>query len=288
VKTLRLRVLRAAKDGNVSQLVAERDYAQSYVLLGIAANDLLRESLVFKGGTALRKVHFPGYRFSEDLDFSMVAGPRGDDLERALRAAIGCAEEAARKLAPLVFTLERGTEREPHPGGQETFVVRAQFPWQSQPIVPVKIEIAQDEPVLLPAPPRAVAHGYGEPFEASVRTYGLEEICAEKLRSTRQTHAVLAANGWARSRAQDYYDLWHLVRAGRETIDWSSVAAILPAKCAHRGVALRSVRDVFEPQLLEEIRATWQRTLVPFVRELPPVDRVLTETREDLEALLRL
>jgi len=288
VKALGLRVRRAAKDGNVSQFVAERDYAQSYVLLGIAANDLLRESLVFKGGTALRKVHFPGYRFSEDLDFSMVAGPRGDDLERAIRAAIGFAEEAARKSAPLAFTLERGTEREPHPGGQETFVVRAQFPWQSQPIVPVKIEIAQDEPVLLPAPPRAVAHGYDEPFEASVRTYGLEEICAEKLRSTRQTHAVLAARGWARSRARDYYDLWHLVRAGRETIDWSSVAAILPAKCAHRGVDLRTVGDAFEAQLLEEVRATWRRTLGPFVRELPAVNRVLSETREDLEALLRL
>ena len=288
MKALQIQIQRAAKDGNVSQLVAERDYAQSYVLLGVAAHELLRENLVFKGGAALRKVHFPGYRFSEDLDFSMVAGPRGDDLERAIRAAIGSAAEAARKLAPLAFTVERYIEREPHPGGQETFVVRAQFPWQRQPIVPVRIEIAQDEPVLLPAPPRAVAHGYDEPFAVAVRTYGLEEICAEKLRSTRQTHAVLAASGWARSRARDYYDLWHLVRAGRETIDWSSVAAILPAKCAHRGVALRTIGDVFEPQLLQEVRATWQRTLVPFVRELPAVDRVLSETREDLEALLRL
>ena len=288
MKALRLRILRAAKDGNVSQLVAERDYAQSYVLLGIAANDLLRESLVFKGGTALRKVHFPGYRFSEDLDFSMVAGPKGDDLEHAIRAAVASAEAAARKLAPLAFTVERYQERDPHPGGQEAFVVRAQFPWQRQPTVPVKIEITQDEPVLLPAPPRAVAHGYDEPFEVSVRTYGLEEICAEKLRATRQSHAVLAARGWARSRARDYYDLWHLVRAGPEAIDWSSVAAILPTKCAHRGVAIRTVGDIFEPQLLEQVRATWQRTLGPFVREFPAVDSALSETREHLEALLRL
>lgn len=218
----------------------------------------------------------------------MVAGPKGDDLDRAIRAAVASAEQAARKSAPLAFTIERYVEREAHPGGQEAFVVRAQFPWKRQPIVPVKIEITQDEPVLLPAPPRAVAHGYDEPFEASVRTYGLEEICAEKLRSTRQTHAALAARGWARSRARDYYDLWHLVRAGRETIDWPSVAAILPAKCAHRRVTLRTVGDVFEPQLLEEVRTTWQRTLGPFLRELPPVDKVLSETREHLEALLRL
>lgn len=32
--------------------------------------DSLRETLVFKGGTALRKCDFGDYRFSEDLDFS--------------------------------------------------------------------------------------------------------------------------------------------------------------------------------------------------------------------------
>jgi len=288
VKTLQYRVRQAARDGNVSQLVAERDYAQSYVLLGVAANALLRETLVFKGGTALRKVHFRDYRFSEDLDFSMVAGPHGDDLDRAIRAAVASAQAAARELAPLAFSVERYQERDPHPGGQEAFIVRAQFPWQRQPMVPVKIEITHDEPVLLPSPPRAVAHGYDELLDVSVRSYGLEEICAEKLRSTRQTQAALAARGWTRPRARDYYDLWHLVRTGHDSIDWSSIAGILPAKCAHRGVVLRSVGDVFEPRLLEEVRTTWQRTLGPFVRELPPVDEVLSETREYLEALLRL
>lgn len=31
-----------------------------------------KDSLVFKGGTALRKCYFPGYRFSEDLDFTSL------------------------------------------------------------------------------------------------------------------------------------------------------------------------------------------------------------------------
>ena len=287
MKTLRHRVQRAAQDGGVSQLVVERDYAQSYVLLGIAANDVLKERLIFKGGTALKKVHFASYRFSEDLDFSMVDGPKGEDLERAFRAAVASAEGAARVLAPLAFTIQRYQERDPHPGGQEAFVVRVQFPWQRQPMVPVKIEVTHDEPALLPAPPRAVAHGYDEPLAVFVRTYGLEEICAEKLRATRQTQATLAARGWARSRARDFYDLWHLVRDPPERIDWASVSSILPAKCALRQVAITNVGDIFDPPLLAEVSATWQRTLGPFVRELPDVSKVLAETREGLDVLLR-
>ena len=155
----------AAKDGGVNQLVAERDYVQSYVLLGIAATTELRDSLAFKGGTALKKVHFGSYRFSgfsEDLDFSGIDAPQGPRLEQAVRGAVAAAEEAARRLAPLTLAIERYQEREPHPGGQEAFIVRVQFPWQRQPMVPIKIEITHDEPVMLDAPSVPIQHGYGE------------------------------------------------------------------------------------------------------------------------------
>lgn len=288
MKTLQRRIQQAAKDAGVPQLAVERDYAQSYVLLGIASQTELREALVFKGGTALQKIHFRDYRFSEDLDFSAVEGPTHAELEQAVRAAMNAAQAAAREFAAVAMSVERHQERDPHPGGQEAFIVRVQFPWHREPLVPVKIEIARDEPVLLPAPPMAVVHGYEEPFEVSVRTYGLEEICAEKLRSTRQTQARRAARVWARPRARDFYDLWHLVRLEPGLVDWTSVGAILPRKCAHRQVSIHSVADVFEPALVDEVRAAWARTLGPFVPELPDVDRVLAETREGLETLLEL
>jgi hypothetical protein len=47
-----------------------RDHALSYLLAGIAAVPELAQGVVFKGGTALRKCYFAGYRYSEDLDFS--------------------------------------------------------------------------------------------------------------------------------------------------------------------------------------------------------------------------
>ncbi|MGH7858283.1 MAG: nucleotidyl transferase AbiEii/AbiGii toxin family protein [Candidatus Binatia bacterium] len=288
MKALRVRMQQTAKKGGVNQIVVERDYAQSYVLLGIAATPALRDSLVFKGGTALKKVHFGSYRFSEDLDFSATSGPQGRALEDAVRSATAAAETAARRLAPLTFAVERNEEHDPHPGGQEAFIVRVQFPWQRQPMVPIKLEITHDEPVLLDAPAVDVRHGYDEVLGARIRTYSLEEICAEKLRSTRQTQAKLATRGWARPRARDFYDLWHLVREPEGRIDWIKVVAVLPAKCSHRQVAITTLDDVFEDGLLEEVRASWERTLGPFVRNLPAVDQVLAETREQLESLLRL
>lgn len=71
-------------------------------------------------------------------------------------------------------------------------------------------------------------------------------------------------------------------------IDWDDVAGILPTKCAHRGVTVAAVGDVFAPEVVEEVRAAWERTLGPFVETLPDVEIVLAETRDRLEALLRI
>ena len=59
-----------ARDQKVQQYIVEKDYTLSYLLAAIASTDGLGENLVLKGGTALRKLYFSEYRFSEDLDYS--------------------------------------------------------------------------------------------------------------------------------------------------------------------------------------------------------------------------
>ncbi len=49
----------------------EKDYVLTWVLLAIAASPL-RDLLAFKGGTAIKKMYVPHYRFSEDLDFTLL------------------------------------------------------------------------------------------------------------------------------------------------------------------------------------------------------------------------
>src|SRR5918911_3403504 len=54
--------------------VIEKDYLLGWLLAGIASEPELAESWVFKGGTCLRKCYYETYRFSEDLDFTVVRG----------------------------------------------------------------------------------------------------------------------------------------------------------------------------------------------------------------------
>ena len=55
----------------VPEAVLERDYCLAWFLIGLSGTPL-REHLVFKGGTALKRCYFGDYRFSEDLDFSLA------------------------------------------------------------------------------------------------------------------------------------------------------------------------------------------------------------------------
>ena len=82
--------------------VLERDYLLSWVLAGIGAVPELRETLVFKGGTALKKCYFGDYRFSEDLDFTGREGvAAGDEMEELMRRACGAAQALANKYDPV-------------------------------------------------------------------------------------------------------------------------------------------------------------------------------------------
>ena len=75
---------RAARD-NVPAVTVERDYVLTHVIAGFATlgDDT---GLVFKGGTALRLCHIDDYRYSADLDFSLVSGSIEDGYKVITRA----------------------------------------------------------------------------------------------------------------------------------------------------------------------------------------------------------
>jgi predicted nucleotidyltransferase component of viral defense system len=99
MKPLRSRLEEARKRLGIPWEVLERDYLLSWVLAGIGQVESLKGTLVFKGGTALKKCYFGDYRFSEDLDFSALPDlPTGAAMEvsrhRYAGARIRAAEES--------------------------------------------------------------------------------------------------------------------------------------------------------------------------------------------------
>ena len=74
----------------------EKDYVLSWILYGISMNKTLAKLLVFKGGTVLKKVYFDNYRFSEDLDFTLLDETiSNDDLLKEFEKVYAFVKEAA-------------------------------------------------------------------------------------------------------------------------------------------------------------------------------------------------
>ena len=287
MKPLRIRLQEARRHLGIPWEVLERDYLLSWILAGVAGTSELRDSLVFKGGTALKKCYFGDYRFSEDLDFSGLPGtPTGEEMERVMRESCATAVRLLDEYAPVEIECERYVEKEPHPGGQEAFTIRGRLPWHREPMTRALVEVSMDEEVTKAVQERKLIHEYGERIDASLKVYALEEIIGEKLRAILQHVERLEQRGWGRSRARDYYDLWRIVKAHRDDLDLSSFSTFLKTKCQVRGVTFDRPDDFFQEPMISNVEKTWDQWLGPLVPELPSFHTVIGELRPQIEAIL--
>lgn len=197
---------RHAQATGASADVALLDVAQEYVLEHLRREGFFDETLVFKGGTALRKFVFGrDGRFSVDLDFGLrVADP---DFAGLVLDAIdgmelhGVRVRLARRkgvAAQLLIDTPLGAVTEP-----AAISVRLHVPW-------------------LPAPDRQpmpfefLDRGLiGELVRAPLPILDPREIAAEKL-----------AAFWRRRMARDLYDLEHLGRALQADFDGEVIASL--------------------------------------------------------------
>ena len=287
MKPLRSRLQEARRRLGIPWEVLERDYLLSWVLAGVVQVPALSDTLVFKGGTALKKCYFGDYRFSEDLDFSGLEGvPKGEKMELLVGQACEAAVKLVDEYAPVEITCERYTEREPHPGGQEAFSIRGRLPWQNHAQTRVMIEVTVDERVLRPSEKRGIIHEYGEPLEVDVNVYALEEVVAEKLRAILQQSDMFERRGWSRSRARDYYDLWRVLDAYNDQMDLTGFDSLLREKCAVRGVSFAGPEDFFDERVLSYVGRTWYQWLGPLLPGLPSFETVINGLGPQVAALV--
>lgn len=148
------------------------------------------------------------------------------------------------------------------------------------------VEVALDEAVMMSPGSRPVIHDYGEPLNAQVNVYTLEEIVAEKLRAILQHARTLEERGWIRSRARDYYDLWRILGGAPTKLQLSGFEEFLKRKCATRDVAFSGHESFFPEKMLSEVERTWEQWLGRLVPDLPPYKRVVGELRPWVARLL--
>ncbi len=273
-----------ARELGIRQDILEKDYALSYLLVAILETPGLGEQVVLKGGTALRKLYYPGYRFSEDLDYSTLRTGLLPDAAGSMEHAGQRLTNSLQERGPFAVQLEPLILPLPHPGEQAAFVVRVQFPEQRQPLCRLKVEITVDEPVLLPVEHRPLLHDFDESLATNIPVYTLAEIVTEKLRALLQSRQRLVTRGWGASRVcRDYYDLWYIL--GQEGQFDGQIPALLLLKCAARQVSFDSPGQFISQDLLEVACAGWKQQILPFVPGAPPEEQVIAEVQPLILAL---
>lgn len=247
-------IRRIAGAARVEPRIVELDYALGWALRGIARHESLSNRLVFKGGTCLRKCYVPGYRFSEDLDFTAVEWFGWEEFEEAVREAFA---ETARASGIDFAAREPRLQIIDDEYGRETLRVRIYWrgPHSAGGSPPgLRLDTTRNEVVAFDPVPRTMAHAFsdaGELGPVEPVCYTLDEVMAEKVR------AVLGQRIQAISR--DVYDISFL----REHVDEEGVLRALPQKLAAREVEVEE-GDIGRrlTDRKAEFQADWERNLL--------------------------
>lgn len=195
-------VIDLARELSLSLHVVEKDYVLGWLLAGISANARFSESWVFKGGTCLKKCYFETYRFSEDLDFTIMDESQlnKDYLIDAFRNMADWIYEESGIEIPKdqirfkISMLEGGRYAE-----GRVFYVGPLL--QKRNLARIKFDLTSKEKLVLPPEIKRIHHPYSDnPREGiSILSYSFEEVFAEKMRALAQ-----------RERPRDLYDVVHL------------------------------------------------------------------------------
>jgi len=207
----------------LDQGVIEKDYVLGWLLAGIAQHRALSRTWVFKGGTCLRKCYYETFRFSEDLDFTIVNG--GPEEPGDLMPIFGEIAEWAREQSGIEFVLDdksfqRKKNKRNHPTTQGRIAYRGP---NGNPSLPkVKIDLTSDE-ILVGRPVlRPIGHPYSDSLPVrGVASYSITELFGEKLRALTE-----------RCRPRDLYDVVHMYRHPDLIGLSGAVRRVLERKCA--------------------------------------------------------
>jgi predicted nucleotidyltransferase component of viral defense system len=197
----------AARFGFVPALI-EKDYFCSAVLAYLSGAS--HQTLVFKGGTCLAKVHAGFYRLSEDLDFAIPMAVDARRVERSRKI-----EPVRQVLTDLFHALPELHEEEALTGANSSMQYIGTLSYKSllqHSRETIKIEISLREPLLQPARPHDAATILMNPLSQRSLVPPIQFACitkqeafAEKFRAamTRREPAI-----------RDYFDIDYAVGKG--------------------------------------------------------------------------
>lgn len=253
ISKLSNRLFRENGGKRIPESVLERDYCIAWFLIGLARTPL-RNKIIFKGGTALRRCYFSDYRFSEDLDFTLLDQSLTFD---ALKKELEQVYKEVKLASNITFKFSRPDDKS-HMNCY-TFYLSYTGPL-TQP-KEIKVDITIKEEIFFGQAEVAVLKSYDEfsdiPEGEKILVYSLQEIASEK------TVALLDR---ARTEPRDLYDIWYLT--DNDSIDLSECLDAINKKLAHRKKNLSEVKDEFGKKETR-LESTWSTRLSHQMNSLP-------------------
>lgn len=244
----------------------EKDYILSWILKGIAQHELLSKIIVFKGGTVLKKVYFEDYRFSEDLDFTLLDNTiTNEQVFDWFSEVFEFVQDEAN--IPLEIT-----DNNEHEDGGINFYISYVGPLGGLGANKrVKVDIARTENLEFKPVLKDAFLSYSDLQEHQLLCYSLEEALVEKMRSVMQ-----------RMQARDFYDIWYLLEIHGMDIDFYNKEFV--SKCESKGLDASHFFDKLE-QRLPQYKGRWQKSMKEQIHDLPEFDQVERELQRHFRKL---
>jgi predicted nucleotidyltransferase component of viral defense system len=251
----------------------EKDYILSWILFGIAKHEQLAQAIVFKGGTVLKKVYFEDYRFSEDLDFTLLNGDASASSAQISNEQIFSwfkeIFEFIKDEANIPLDIIDNNE---HEDGGINFYISYIGPLGGQGNnKKVKVDISRSEQLVFEPVMNDVFIGYSDLEEHKLLCYPLEEVLVEKMRSVMQ-----------RMQARDFYDIWYLLE--EHEMDADFYVSEFEAKCKSKDLLHTDFPKKLDERL-PQYKGRWKSSMSEQIKDLPDFDQVEREVQRHLKKL---
>ncbi len=272
-------IMEHAKKYNLSANTIEKDYVLNWMLAGISASKVLYDKWIFKGGTCLKKCYFEEYRFSEDLDFTIIEHSQIN--KEFLIAQFSNIAEWIYEESGIEFPSDSlDFEEYKNPRGEISIQGKVAYkgPMQRRGNNPtIKLDLRCDEIVVERPVEKLIHHPYSDlNANVTIQSYGIEEIFAEKIRALIE-----------RMRPRDLYDVIHLHNDKRWQPDSELVLSILHKKCEFKNVDVPTMAILDSMPSKQDLIADWHDMLEHQIAGLEPYEHYWKQLPDVFEWLYK-
>ena len=249
-----VKLRRIAVGESVTLGTIEKDLVITCALYAISKTPL-KDHLIFKGGTAIKKIYQPDARFSEDLDFTATQLDEKDALD-ALSAINDTQIDSIlfEKIHEDAYTRQGKNYRLNYTGPLE---------YRNS----IRIDLSFRADIIEKIEEKQIHILYGDALSSSIKALTFTEIMAEKLRAM-----------MTRESPRDYYDAWiHL----NKIQDKHRLRNLTEKKCILTGYEYNPA-SILDQDKLQRVESSWNLRLHHLVPRCPEFKEILPGLTQEL------